>query len=128
MTKQGYIRVKVNNISYPAHHIVWFLNTGRLPDKDIDHINGNKSDNRISNLREVSRRDNIKNTPHRSSNKLGVKHVRRLGNGFQVRVDGKSYGVYDSIDRAIEVRDSVESPCKWMAQEKGKRFEIPRFK
>lgn len=99
--------------SYPVHHIIWFLYYNRWPKQDIDHINGVKSFNGIINLREVSRKDNCKNTPARNTNKLGVKHIRLLSSKYQVRVNGKSFGVYDTLDQAIKVRDSVEKLCMW---------------
>ena len=40
-TAKGYVRVFVGKKYYMAHHLVWLLHTGRLPNKQIDHINGN---------------------------------------------------------------------------------------
>lgn len=109
----GYRYVKLGGQQYPVHHVVWCMWFGNLPEQDIDHINGLKFDNRLTNLREVSRKTNVENTPARSSNKLGVKHIRKLCGGFQVRVGGKSYGVFDNIEEAIKIRDSVITPCLW---------------
>ena len=66
-TKYGYIRVNIpeNGKNPPqifAHRIAWFLYHGKWPEKYIDHINGNRSDNRIENLREVSHSENCKNS------------------------------------------------------------------
>lgn len=48
----GHIEVKFKHVSYMAHHIVWFLYYGKWPTESVIHINRNKADNRISNLRE----------------------------------------------------------------------------
>lgn len=57
----GYIRTEINNKTYAMHNIVWLIHYGHFPNQVIDHINGNKSDNRIENLRDCSRRDNSNN-------------------------------------------------------------------
>lgn len=46
----GHIEVRVENVPYMAHHIIWFLHYGEWPQKSIVHVNGNKADNRIQNL------------------------------------------------------------------------------
>ena len=58
---------------HKGHHIVWVVVHGCKPDGDIDHINGDKSDNSISNLRLASRGHNNANAKLRSDNKTGVK-------------------------------------------------------
>lgn len=46
----GHIEVRFNNKSFMAHHLVWAMCHGKLPDNAILHANGNKQDNRIGNL------------------------------------------------------------------------------
>ena len=55
--------------------MVWFLHYGEWPEECIDHINGVRSDNRVENLRSVSKRVNIKNSKIRSDNSTGVTGV-----------------------------------------------------
>jgi hypothetical protein len=58
-TKNGYILVSFHDSHIYAHRLAWFLVTGAWPPNDIDHINGNRSDNRFSNLRAATRSQNL---------------------------------------------------------------------
>ena len=69
--KNGYWSITIKGKSYKLHRIVFYMFHGRDPgDKVIDHINGDKGDNRILNLRAVTHRQNASNT--KASRKLGV--------------------------------------------------------
>jgi hypothetical protein len=74
--RKGYINLEINGKHYAAHRLVWFYVTGSMPTKQIDHINGDKSDNRFENLREASNGQNRANS--KTTNKHGLKGVRRL--------------------------------------------------
>ena len=129
ITSTGYRYFKLGHKSYPYHRVIYYLETGRWYDLEIDHINNDKLDNRFSNLREVNRSQNIKNTPARSTNKLGEKYIRKLGHKYQVRYDGKSYGCYDTIEEAKSVRYEVAVKLNleyWMVQVKGEKYDPPR--
>jgi hypothetical protein len=58
---KGYLRVKIDGKNYRLHRLAWLYFYGELPVGDIDHINGNKKDNRIENLRDVSKSENMQN-------------------------------------------------------------------
>lgn len=68
---QGYIVIGVDGITEYAHRIAWAISKGYWPN-GIDHINGDRADNRISNLREVSHKENHKNRSIPKNNKSGV--------------------------------------------------------
>lgn len=58
----GYNSVKINKKTYLVHRIIWIYHYGEIQEgKCIDHINGNKKDNRIENLREVCKHENCTN-------------------------------------------------------------------
>jgi hypothetical protein len=61
----GYTRIRINGNLFRAHRLVWFVTYGKFPDNDIDHIDGDKSNNRIENLRDVSQRVNSQNRKKR---------------------------------------------------------------
>ena len=60
-TKWGYRRVCINQTLFYVHRVIYALHHNRWPQKQIDHINRNKLDNRIENLREVTRSENCLN-------------------------------------------------------------------
>jgi hypothetical protein len=81
---KGYINLEINGKHYTAHRLAWFYCTGNWPKDQIDHINCNKSDNRIENLREATNGQNHANT--KSKNKLGFKGI-----GFKPKLKNKPY-------------------------------------
>jgi hypothetical protein len=68
----GYRRVKIDNKQYLTHQLVWFLHHGYFP-KMLDHINGDKKDNRLENLREVAGSQNKMNTALYRNSTTGIK-------------------------------------------------------
>ena len=71
----GYREIQINGVRYRAHRLAWLWMTGSLPSVFIDHINGNKADNRFCNLREATKTQNARNEGLRKSNTTGVKGV-----------------------------------------------------
>lgn len=66
----GYINIDLLGVVYPAHRLAWFYVYGTPEFKEIDHINMIRHDNRICNLREVTRAQNVQNTKPRSESGL----------------------------------------------------------
>ena len=66
----GYVRIYVNDRSYKAHRLAWLIAYGCWPQGDIDHINMDKGDNRICNLRDVNRSENMQNRRVANANNL----------------------------------------------------------
>jgi len=71
----GYVYIKLDGKSYPVHRLVWLCMSGTFPPEDIDHINGHRNDNRLSNLRLATRAENCMNSKVRNTNTSGVKGV-----------------------------------------------------
>lgn len=71
----GYRVTQVFGEKFLMHRLAWFYVHGRWPAADLDHINGRRDDNRIANLREATRQQNIQNARRKSNNTSGVKGV-----------------------------------------------------
>lgn len=114
--KNGYIKIWINGKHYYAHRLAWLYNYGQIPDKEIDHINHNKADNKIKNLRLANRNQNSFNTSIRSDNTSSVKGVSWYKNlnkwkvYIQVNKKQKTIGYFDDLEFAklviSEVRES----------------------
>lgn len=88
----GYVSLSVCDRAFLAHRVAWFLATGAWPAGQIDHINGDRMDNRLCNLREVTNRQNTQNvrrarSSNRSTGVLGVYLDRRRGKLFASIMD-----------------------------------------
>lgn len=71
----GYVRITIDYKDYLAHRLAWLYEYGDWPENEIDHINCDKKDNRIVNLREATRAQNCRNTSASSRSILGIKGV-----------------------------------------------------
>ena len=79
---RGYEVVSIKRRRYQAHRLIWLVVHGRWPRDVIDHVNGDRADNRLSNLRECSHAENMQNIskqPGKSSQFLGVCYIARRG-------------------------------------------------
>lgn len=112
--KLGYIQIAVFDKRYMAHHLAWLYERGTLPAEEIDHINHVRDDNRIGNLRPVSKSENSKNVSRASSNSSGVTGVSfRRRDGVWVAHIGinrrsKHLGRFKDFDAAVDARKAAE--------------------
>ena len=108
----GYCVIRIRGKFYLAHRLAHLMMTGSWPNGDIDHINGSTSDNCWVNLRDVSRRDNLKNSRRRNDNTSGVTGVTRRYRKWRVeiRVNKKQIhlGSYEDFFEAVCARKSAE--------------------
>jgi hypothetical protein len=65
----GYIMISINNCKFLAHRLAWLYIYGQWPDSDLDHIDGNRTNNSINNLRKATRsQNNYNKTSNRNKN------------------------------------------------------------
>jgi hypothetical protein len=110
---QGYKIVRFSWGRVGVHRIVFLMHNGYLP-KEVDHINGIPSDNRIENLRASSHSENLRNMKTPTSNtsgKKGVyfhKHTKRWA--AQIHMDGKwkHLGLFKTFTDATKRREDAE--------------------
>lgn len=101
----GYIRVSIGGESHYAHRLAWIYTHGFVPDTDIDHIDGNTSNNRMTNLRLATRSQNNANSP-KSLGRSGVRGaIWHKASGrwrSAIRVNGRiiSLGYFSSPEDA----------------------------
>ena len=85
---KGYLAVTLSNKHYRVHRIVWIMSYGDIPDGyQIDHINHNKLDNRLENLRLATNSENQCNKPIIKTNKSGVKGLSDVINAWACEVE-----------------------------------------
>ncbi len=93
----GYVVIMVDGALVKAHRLAWFVRKGEWPPDQMDHINGNRKDNRIHNLRLCTARGNSFNATIRKTNRSGYKGVswKSQNNKWvvQIQVDRKKVHV-----------------------------------
>lgn len=102
LTGEGYVSIRYAGKAYQAHRLAWFFVNGTMPAGLLDHINGDRADNRIANLRLATRQQNAFNQRGRG---LHGKGVSRLPSGrykAQLRSGAKHIylGAFDTPEQA----------------------------
>lgn len=111
LNSQGYVVVNIQSTHHRAHHIVWTVANGEWPCLDIDHIDGDRGNNAISNLREVTRSINLRNkgTSVDGAIPFGIRKERRRWRA-SISVDRRliELGRFDRLEDAISARLAAE--------------------
>ena len=115
-TVNGHLSIIIRMFYKPrgAHRIAWFMHYGEWPKDQIDHINGDATDNRIENLRDVSNQENQRNKSRQSRNTSGVTgvhwHKRDKKWIARIKVDKKDLyiGMFDTFEEAVAARKEAE--------------------
>lgn len=99
--KDGYILITINGKKYKAHRLIYIMHYGAQPDT-IDHIDRNRANNKIENLRSVSLQENAQNMGMYSNNKSGIKHIRwyKQTNCWAVQIKKVHIGYFKTLDTA----------------------------
>jgi len=71
----GYVRLRLHGVLHHAHRLAWLIFYGEWPGREIDHVNGDRADNRIANLREANRSQQGQNKAMQRNNSSGFKGV-----------------------------------------------------
>ena len=110
----GYRRIRFGDTQYKAHRLAHYFVTGEHPTNHCDHINGDPLDNRWSNLRFVSNRENCLNAKRMKNNTSGVTGVSwySKNNCWMVRINdvtgAKYLGSFSDFFEAVCARKSAE--------------------
>lgn len=114
--KDGYCVVGIHGVLNLVHRVIWLLHSGSWPKNQIDHIDGDCSNNSLTNLREVCNQENSKNQKLRKNNRFGVTGVnfRKDINKYRAYVQTpkgelENLGLFSSIDLAIKARKNKET-------------------
>jgi hypothetical protein len=103
---QGYVQMNIERRTYLAHRLAWLYVTGNWPAKDVDHIDCDKKNNCLANLRDVSEVVNGHNRKgpnknNRSSGLIGVKRNKdRWAAGITINRKPSHLGTYDTPEQA----------------------------
>ena len=110
----GYRQVRIVGVDYFTHRLIWKMRTGSDPVEELDHINHDRADNRIENLREASTQENAMNLSRAKNNTSGVTGVswyKPTQKWYaQIRVEGKqiNLGYFTHFFHAVRARKLAE--------------------
>ena len=111
----GYRDVRIDYALHKAHQIIWAIHYDEWPSGEIDHIDGNGLNNSLSNLRDVSHNENLRNQARAKNNSSGVTGVvwnKQCGKWMaQIVADGTRHylGLFVKFDDAVAARKSAEA-------------------
>ncbi len=112
LDKDGYLIIKIKGKQYKAHRLVFAYFNDRFPTKEIDHINRNRTDNRIENLREVDRTENVRNTTRKINPDTGVygvykdKSTKGLKKVYAFHFQNKTYR-FNTVEEAVNKKEEL---------------------
>jgi hypothetical protein len=112
----GYWSITINNKRYLRHRLAWLYMTGRWPIQQIDHISGDRGDDRFCNLREATISQNRMNRDFSKKNTSGYIGVRKhVGGLWQVRVKRNGKIAYCAYFKEIE--EAAAARAAWLDKE-----------
>lgn len=108
----GYVRIIIKGKNYRAHRLGWLLTYGGWPDAELDHIDLDRSNNRLNNLREATRAQNMLNKKMYKNNKSGFigVHFHEASGRYQAQ-----YGRDGIVHRIGEFDTAEEASAAYQA-------------
>ena len=104
LDKKGYLVIGIGGRNYFCHRLAWALYYGEWPNGDLDHIDGEKTNNKITNLRIAKPEENNRNKSSIATNTSGFRGVCIEGKKFRatIRFEGKkiNLGTYETAQEA----------------------------
>lgn len=102
ISSTGYLRLSINRKMYKVHRLIYLMKHGVMPEF-IDHIDGNRLNNNIENLREATKSQNQHNKNLQSNNTSGIKGVslHKASGKWRAVINEKHLGLFDSKNEAI---------------------------
>lgn len=104
----GYLKGAIGTRTFTAHRVAMAISLGEWPNGEVDHINGNRSDNRFKNLRIVTRSENQRNAKLRSDNTSGHVGVSKKKDKWIAKIKEKQIGTFETKKQAIAARKAAE--------------------
>lgn len=123
----GYEMIGINYRRYYSHRLAWFFVTGTWPVGQIDHINGDRADNRFANLRIATHSENQRNRGRQRNNQSGATGVHWAAREqkwvAKIKANGRTrqIGVFSDRAAAIEARKAAEQAVFGLFTRKGER-------
>ena len=111
---RGYKTGMILGKRYLTHRIIWLISYGDWPKYQIDHINGDRTDNRLCNLRDLDQKNNCRNMGLRATNTSGITGVRwsesanKWRAAIMVNYKSISLGCYDELAESAKARKEAE--------------------
>jgi len=121
LNDNGYIRILFQGKKYAAHRLIWVWHKGDIPiDKQIDHMDRNRSNNKIENLQEATHAQNLTNRSLSKRNKSGFNGVYfdKQAGKYKAQImhlgKRKYLGFYDTKEEAASRREEEEKKLGWL--------------
>jgi hypothetical protein len=115
LTTSGYVVINIGYFQHRAHRLAFLYQTGAMPSSNLDHLNGEKDDNRWCNLREASNHQNMCNKKRYRGKKTGLCGAQWAEKAqvwrvfFSIDKKNTYLGAYDTIFEAAAVRISMQN-------------------
>lgn len=114
----GYRYIRIADRAYRAHRLAWFYMHGVWPTEEVDHIDGNRDNNRFDNLRLTTRRQNSQNKAvHRAGQLYGASYYKPLKKwraAIQINKQVRHIGYFDT---ELEAHEAYKNACKTIVHE-----------